>query len=368
MIEYIGKYNKAKITIDNVEENVVNQLYTLLNNPAFSNSNISIMPDVHVGSGAMVGFTMTENDYAVPAVLGSDLGCGVLAINLGNIKPKFEKLDKYINEHIPSGPKINEHSVVSEFDFKDLFKKIDYTENEALRAIGTMGGGNHFICLEQHKKDIWLLVHSGSRHLGLAISDFYKKKAKKHMKDVYHAGAFYQLEYLENEDKQNYFDDVEIALKYAKLNRKTILKQIVEEFYHLQLNKLEIVESVHNYYDKNDKIIRKGSISAHPGERVIIPINRSFGSLFATGKSTEEFNFSAPHGAGRKFNRSDSKNRWSLEEYQRQMKNVFSTTVSKKTMDESPMAYKNPKFILENIKELVDVDFVAKEIYSFKAN
>lgn len=370
MLEFIGKYNKAKILVDNVEENVITQLYSILNNPAFENSNIVIMPDCHIGSGAMVGFTMTMNEFVVPAVIGVDIGCGVLAYNLGRINSKCEKLDNFIRKNIPSGADVNDNYLIEPDFVKSLIKKLDLNEKHVMCSLGSFGGGNHFGELSKDDdNNIWLVIHSGSRNFGLQIAHYHQDKAKEYMKELYTGSAYKGLEYLKIDiNWKEYIEDMQIAQKYASLNRELIAKQIIEKFYKLQINKLERVESIHNYIDLNNKIIRKGAISASAGERIIIPINRAFGSLIATGKSSIENNFSAPHGAGRIMNRSEAKHKVSLEAYQKAMKNIFTTTVSKRTLDEAPMVYKRPNFIIDSVKDIVDIEKIIKPIYSFKSD
>jgi len=370
MLEYIGKYNKGIILADVVEENVVSQLYNILNNPAFENSNITIMSDCHISSGVMVGFTMSMNKFIVPAVIGVDIGCGVSAYNLGKVTVKCEKLDNFIRMNVPSGAHTHDKSLVEPIFVRDVIKKLDIDEQYVMCSLGSLGGGNHFIELDQDEKhNIWLTIHSGSRNFGLQVAQYYQNKAKDLMKELYGGSAYHKLEYLTmDKGGQDYIDDMQTAQKYAELNRDLMAKLIIEKFYKLQFNKIEKIESIHNYINLEDRVIRKGAISAKDGERVIIPMNRAYGCLIGTGKSGSQYNYSAPHGAGRIMNRSDAKSKVSLEAYQKSMKGIFSTTVSKRTIDESPMVYKRPKFIIENIQDIIDIEQTIKSIYSFKSD
>lgn len=371
MLKYIGKYNECTILIDNIEENVVTQLYSMLNNPAFENSNISIMPDCHIGSGAVVGFTMTTNNFIVPSVIGVDIGCGIDAYNLGKISSKRDKLDIFIKNNIPSGSNIREKSLVEPDYIAPIIKKMKLDGAYMYKSLGSLGGGNHFIELDidEHNNN-WLVIHSGSRNFGLQVAKYHINKAKDYMKEVYGGGAYNGLEYLDiNKDNGiEYINDMQIAQKYAELNRELIAKQIIEKFYKLQFKKVEKISSIHNYINLKDNIVRKGAISAHEGEKVIIPLNRAYGCVIGTGKSSKENNYSAPHGAGRIMNRGEAKYKITLEKYQYSMKNIYSTTVSKNTLDESPMVYKKPQFIIDSIKDIVNIDSIIKPVYSFKAD
>jgi RNA-splicing ligase RtcB len=371
MLEYIGKYNKGTILIDTVEENVVTQLYSILNHPAFANSNIAIMPDCHIGNGAMVGFTMSMNEYVVPSVIGVDIGCGITAYNLGHLTTKSEKLDNFIRKNIPSGAGVHDKSLIEPTFIKQLIKNLDLNEGHVMCSLGSLGGGNHFIELDKDEhNNIWLVIHSGSRNLGLQVAYYHQAKAKELMKEIYNgSSAYFGLEYLPiDQGGQQYIEDMVATQKYASLNRELMAKLIIEKFYKLRIDKLEKIESVHNYIDLQNKIVRKGAISAQEGEKVIIPLNRAYGCLIGTGKSGAEYNYSAPHGAGRIMNRGEAKHKVSLEAYQKSMKGIFTTTVSKRTLDESPMVYKRPKFIIENVSNLIDIEQTIKPVYSFKAD
>jgi RNA-splicing ligase RtcB len=265
MLEYIGKYNKCKILIDNVEENVVTQMYSMMNNPAFNDSNIVVMPDCHIGSGVVVGFTMSMNDYIVPSVVGVDIGCGISAYNLGKVKEKCEKLDNFIKSNIPSGSEIREKSIVEPVELNDVIKRMDLDGGYMFKSLGSMGGGNHFCELDKDEQgNVWFVVHSGSRNFGLQVAKFHQSIGKQRMKEIYGGGAYNGLEYLmisEDTGKQ-YINDIQIAQRYAALNRELIAKIVIEKFYKLQFRKIDKIESIHNYINLQDRIVRKGAISA----------------------------------------------------------------------------------------------------------
>lgn len=368
MIEYQGKYTKGRILIDNFESNVVSQLYNILNHPAFKDCNIAIMPDCHIGKGVMIGFTSTINDMIVPSVIGVDIGCGVSAYNLGKLKSvKCEKLDNFIRKNIPIGSNIRDERIIEPTFIKTMADKLDIDYKMAICSLGTLGGGNHFIEVDKdNDNNLWLVIHSGSRGFGFGIAKHHENKAKEQMKKIYGASAYNGLEYLLKEQGgEEYIKDLQIAQQYASLNRDTMARLIIEDFFKLNLKAINKLESIHNYIDLKDNIVRKGAISAHEGQRVIIPFNMQFGCAIATGKSSKENNFSAPHGAGRVMARSNvSEDK--LEQYQKVMKGIYTTSVSKKTIGESPMAYKRPKLILENITNLVDINFFIKPIYNLK--
>jgi len=370
MIELIGKYNKARVMIDNVDGDTISQIYNILNNPAFGETDIAIMPDCHVGSGVVVGFTMKMNNFIVPSVIGVDIGCGIEAYKLGRLKKlKLDKFDSFVRKNIPSGVGIRKKATMEPEWLYDICKKLNLRYNEIVCGIGSLGGGNHFIELDKDEENnIWLVIHTGSRRFGYEVAKYHERKAKELMKTIYTGSAYNGLEYLtyDNGGKE-YIDDMQLAQRYAELNRKVIAKEIIEGFFKLKLEEIEVVKSVHNYINLEDNVIRKGAISAQNGQKVIIPFNMSFGCLIGVGKGNEEYNFSAPHGAGRVMSRSAAKDKISLEIYEKSMKGIYSTTVCEKTIDEAPMAYKRPKVILQNIKDTVEEGFFIKPVYNFKA-
>ncbi len=379
MIEINGAYSKAKIFADEIEETAKNQIIQLVNHPISKNAHIRIMPDVHAGLGCVIGYTAYLGDMVIPNLIGVDIGCGVLAfcfkgLDLG--KSDFVEIDNIIRKNIPSGTKVrcsfskNVYEVSKrlglDFDkfekkLERIAKKTNQDINYVLNSIGTLGSGNHFIEIDKSDKNICFVVHSGSRNFGLSIANYHQKKAKKVCRDNVPKG----MEYLVGIDAKEYMEDMKTAQIFAKLNRYTILHTIIKEFVS-SLN-FETIESVHNYINFDDKIVRKGAISAHKGERVIIPLNMAEGVVVGIGKGNNDWNMSAPHGAGRLMSRKQAKKSLSLNEFKNSMKSVFSTCVNKKTIDESPMAYKDKDYILNKLKENVDVLYIAKPIYNFKA-
>jgi len=371
VVNFNGKHNSGKILIDYVETNVISQLKTILDTECFKDSNIVVMPDCHISSGGvMVGFTMTLNDYIIPSIVGVDIGCGVSAYNLGRLKSvKCEKLDKFIRKNIPIGMNVHDEPSIQKEKFIDVIERLRLNEEYIMRSLGSLGSGNHFIEVDRDdSNNYWLVIHTGSRNFGFEIAKHHMNVAKENMKHL--LGDNYKgFEYLSKpEDKELYLKDLAVAQDFASLNREIIARIIVEGFFKMDLDSVKKIESVHNYIDLKNNILRKGAISAQEGEEVIIPFNMSYGCAVGRGKSGSEFNHSAPHGAGRIMSRTDAVHKVDLEAYQKAMKGVFTTSVNKHTKDESPMVYKKPKLILENITELVDIDFFMKPIYNLKSD
>jgi len=377
MLTYTGKYNSANVMIDDIDETTVAQIYSFLNHPAFGNTYIAIMPDCHAGAGAVIGYTAKMNNYVIANLVGVDIGCGIEAFNLGQIEVDFAKLDGFIRENIPSGFHVRsdkqqiDTNLLEELPamIVDICCNIGSDSTRALKSIGTLGGGNHFIELDKDATgNIWLLVHSGSRKFGLDIAGYHQKRAKELMREMFIGAAYKDLEFLPiDKGGKEYLTDMKVAQRYALMNRYFMVKQIIEEFFKQEYSKLESVKSVHNYINFSDNILRKGAISAHEGERVIIPLNMRDGTIIGTGKGSAKWNMSAPHGAGRIYSRSRAKRELQLDEFQKEMVGVWSSCVSKDTLDESPMAYKDKQKIIDAIGESVTIDFIMKPVYNFKA-
>jgi tRNA-splicing ligase RtcB len=371
MLEFNGKHNSGKILLNSVEDNVVSQLKTILENKWFSNSNIVIMPDCHMSSGgAMVGFTMTLNDFIIPSIVGVDIGCGVSAYNLGRMKTvKCEKLDKFIRKNIPVGIHVHEEPVAEPEEIVELISKLGVNYHHIMCSVGSLGGGNHFIEIDKDENNnFWLVIHTGSRNFGFEIAKHHMAVAKENMKHLF--GESYKgFEYLsKKEDKESYIKDISLAQDFASLNREMIAKIIIEKFFKLDFDETKKIESIHNYIDVKNNILRKGAISAMEGEDVIIPFNMSYGCAVGKGKSSKGYNYSAPHGAGRIMSRTDAVHKVTQEAFEKSMKGVYSSSINKHTLDESPMVYKKPKLILENISDLIDIEFFMKPIYNLKAD
>jgi RNA-splicing ligase RtcB len=366
-LEYIGKYASCKVMIDEIEQEAVNQIYQFLNCPAFEGTTIRIMPDCHSGKGAVIGFTSTLSSKIIPNVVGVDIGCGVVGCCLGHIEYNnqlFEQLDSFIRKHIPSGFSVHD-KFDSKIDTEEYQKVATETEqddvNRVIRSLGTLGGGNHFIEVDKDQLGrLWVVIHSGARNFGLKICNYHQAKAVKTV------GKGRGLEWLEGDYAAHYLDHLEIGQKYAHENRLLMVRKILH-FFGLNIKELEIVESVHNYVDFEDGILRKGAISAQKGKRVIIPWNMRDGLVIGTGKGNEDWNYSAPHGAGRIMGRGQAKRTLDMEEYEETMQGIWTSCISKDTLDEAPMAYKDYMKIQSLIKDTVDVELILKPLYNFKA-
>ena len=403
-----GKYNTAKIYTDNVEDSTKDQVMKLCNQETFKNSNIRIMPDCHAGKGCVIGTTMTVSERIVPNLVGVDIGCGMLTVELGNVDLNLGKIDNYIKKNIPHGFKINEHAKVEyKKDIEKLlsFRELTKSSKEFNRALGSLGSGNHFIEINEDSKDNkYLIVHSGSRNLGNQVATYYQRKACDYhsgldenfeqeklqlMKRYKEKGKKKQIKkalvelkkehrketeipeelcYLEGKLMHDYLHDMDIIQKYADINRIVIAKRIIEDATHLDFNKLNRFQTIHNYIDIDNMILRKGAISSQKGENVLIPINMRDGSILAVGKGNKEWNYSAPHGAGRVLSRGDARKKLCLEEFKDSTKDIFTSSVNESTLDESPMAYKDIDEIISNTKDTIDIIDILRPIYNFKSS
>lgn len=425
-MEVRGKYGSAIIYNDEVEQGAISQMINLLNQPTAENGHVRGMPDIHSGTGCVIGYTAHLTDKVIPNLIGVDIGCGIIAFYIGKrhqIKDNFDKLEKLIFRDIPSGNNIREHCYdtektsqlynhtfrgksslhYNEFinEVKEVAKRTYQDENYVLRSLGTLGGGNHFIEVDETENhDVYLTIHTGSRNFGLKICMYHQRIAENRIlgvdeetfkaevekikrtkkgkeievainelrKSMCKKGKASGLEYLDGEYAKQYFHDMDVAQKYATLNR-AIIGSILLKNWGVDLTETAIIESVHNYINFSDKIVRKGAISAHENEMVIIPMNMEFGIILGKGKGNPEWNNSAPHGAGRIMGRNEAKKKISLESFQERMKRagVWTNSVNKHTLDEAPQAYKDPNKIIEYIKPTVDIVSLMKPIYNFKA-
>lgn len=372
-MELKGKYNTAKVFTSNIEQEAVSQIVQLLDQEVFKGCKIRIMPDAHAGKGCVIGFTADLRKKVIPNLVGVDIGCGILAVNLGNIDIDFDSLDKFIREEIPHGFDVNKKPQVElEKDFCQRLKKVsgkvgtDF--NRDILSIGSLGGGNHFIEIGVDKDgNKWLTVHSGSRNLGHQIATYHQGIAVKYcQKKPSYRNLPRDLCFLENTELKEYLEDMRFAQEYAERNRRVIAAKILD-FLGFKLENLHYFSTIHNYIDFKDMIIRKGAISAAKGEKVVIPINMRDGSIIAVGKGNADWNNSAPHGAGRLMSRKKARKSISLKEYKESMKNIWSTSVKKSTVDEAPMAYKPIDEIMENIEETVEIIDIIRPLYNFKA-
>lgn len=392
MIELKAKFNNAKVFTDNIDAETISKIMLLLNQEFTKDNKIRIMPDTHAGSGCVIGTTMTIKDKIVPNLVGVDIGCGMHAVKLKEKEIDLSALDEVIEKYIPSGTNIHE-LMVSPYDLDDIIAPID--KERARRSIGTLGGGNHFIEVNRDSEGyLWLVIHTGSRHLGIEICKYYQDLAYKTLKGRGDAvknvierlkaeGRQREIEsaikaikekeitipkdlcYLEGDNFRNYIHDMNLAQKYALTNRMSIADEIMRLLF---LHEEERFDTIHNYIDIDNMILRKGAISAQAGEKVIIPMNMRDGSLICVGKGNPDWNYSAPHGAGRVMSRSKAKETINMHDFKESMKDIYSTSVVESTIDEAPMVYKPMNEIIANIKDTVEVIDIIKPIYNFKAH
>lgn len=357
MIELRGKYNNAIVYTDNIEQEAISQIITLLNQPFAEQNQIRFMPDVHAGKGCTIGFTMKMDKIVCPNLVGVDIGCGVLVAKLGNIDIDFEKLDKVIRERVPFGFNIHDHQKLFHLEDLIMYDSLG-NKDRILKSLGTLGSGNHYIEInvDEHN-DKYLVIHSGSRNLGVQVCEHYQKMAEEKCTDVAKG-----LEYLTGQDYEDYIHDMMITQIYAGANRRRMAGEIIK---NMGWEILEIFQTVHNYIDE-EGYVRKGAVSARLGEKLIIPLNMRDGSLICVGKGNPDWNYSAPHGAGRILSRGKAKRELDLETFQNEMKDVYSTCVDKARLDESPMAYKDYKEIISNIGDTVEIISHIKPLYNFK--
>ena len=367
MIELNGKNNKCFVFTDNIDSLTIAQLINLLNQDFVKGSQIRIMPDCHTGKGCVIGTTMTITNKLVPNLVGSDIGCGVLTVKLMDHNIDFEKLDNIIRNYIPHGASLHQ-TIIRHFSLLDELKVLlnSKLQDKIKRSLGTLGGGNHFIEIDKNSNgDLYLLIHTGSRSLGREICDFYQNKAIEINKSN-NNNVPDELAYLSDNDYLNdYIFDADIASYFAKVNRETIANIILDK---MNLTADFSFDTVHNYIDSKTDFLRKGAVSAEKNQKLIIPLNMRDGAIICKGKGNPDWNFSAPHGAGRLYSRSQAKEMFSLEDFQQEMKDVFTTSVKKSTLDESPMAYKNATDIINNITDTVTIIEQIVPVYNFKAN
>ena len=389
MIKLQGKRNSAIVFADKIDKSTKTQISELLREEAYADSKIRIMPDTHSGKNVAVGTTMTVKNRIAPSLVGVDIGCGMEVVFLKEQELDLERLDKAIHALIPAGAKIHDFPVTS-FDFDTLHCKGNVNLERALRSIGTLGGGNHFIEVDRTEAgELVLVIHSGSRQLGSDVASYYQdqayryqcKKQRKRVRQSYYddvdAGGFVsnkssgssvqvkrETAVLEGALLKEYLHDLDVVVSFADLNRQTIANLIC---YDMGLTVTDRFSCIHNYIDTEYMILRKGAISARLGERVIIPLNMRDGALLGKGKGNPEWNFSAPHGAGRACTRTEAKYDFTVEEFKREMEGIYTTTATEGSIDECPMAYKSPSRIFEFIGETVSDYEVIKPIYNFKS-
>ena len=398
MLELQGKYNQAKVFTDVVDPASIAQVIELCNQEFTAGSRIRLMPDVHAGVGCTVGTTMTITDKVVPNLVGVDIGCGMETARIREDHIELQKLDKLIYAKIPSGFAVRPavHRYAGQIDLEELYCAKHIQMLRAEKSIGTLGGGNHFIEVDRDDEGrLYVIVHSGSRRLGLEVATYYQEegykvlnrtdeafldqliaemkaagrqkeiqKELKRRKSQKLAGIPRQLAYVSGALFDQYIHDMKIVQRFAELNRQAMMDEIVKG---MKLHVEEQFTTIHNYIDTDAMILRKGAVSAKAGEQILIPINMRDGSLLCVGKGNEDWNCSAPHGAGRLMSRGEAKQTFTVSEFKKQMDGIYTTSVGRATLDECPMAYKGMEDILENIGPTVEVTRIIRPVYNFKA-
>lgn len=403
-----------KIFTSNIEDKAREQIDLLLEQEPFKDCKIRIMPDVHAGAGCVIGFTGNLGDKVIPNIVGVDIGCGMLCVELGNIDLDLKKLDEIIHNNIPSGMNVNDE-VYEYFDISKLLchKELKNKDGWLEKSLCSLGGGNHFIEVDiDEDNNKYLVIHTGSRNLGKQVAEIYQNKAIEYcsykeemkqeiqdtIKEYKEQGRQQEIQqklieitkkyegitklpkdlcYLEGQLREDYLHDMKICQEFAILNRKTIANIILKNIMYFKDDiepldcwefKDDYFETIHNYISFEDNIVRKGAISAKKGEKVLIPMNMRDGCIIGIGKGNDDWNCSAPHGAGRIMSRMQAKETFNLDEYKESMKNIYTTSVNENTIDEAPFVYKPMKEIIDNIGDTVDIIKIIKPIYNFKAN
>lgn len=391
-----------KIFTKNIEPEAINQIHTLIKQPAFCDCKVRIMPDVHAGAGCVIGFTADLGNKVIPNIVGVDIGCGMLTIKLQDKEIDLQKLDNVIRTYIPSGRNVHEGRMVRFDMIQELFCYRELRNAKWFeRSIGTLGGGNHFIEIDKdYDGRLYLIIHSGSRNLGKQVADYYqnlaveimqgkdelfemqekliadykahgkRKEIQKAIKELHRKfnpnplGIPKELCYLTGKYRESYLHDMKICQEYAELNRNTMADIIIE---HMEFAEIERFQTIHNYIEHDTNMVRKGAISAKKDELLLIPINMRDGCILGKGKGNDDWNQSAPHGAGRLMSRSKAKEVVDIKEYKESMAGIFTTSVDRSTIDEAPMVYKPIDEIVNNIGDTVEIISIIKPIYNFKA-
>ena len=391
-----------KIMTDDIEDAALDQIHTLVSIPAFEDSKIRVMPDVHAGKGCVIGFTANMGDKIIPNVVGVDIGCGMLTVDLGKPSFSFDELEEAIQKRVPSGMNVHSGRIARFPELQELYCYRDLRDSKRLeRSIGTLGGGNHFIEIDRDEDgETYLIIHSGSRNLGKQVAEYYQKiavdlmsgkgelfKAQEELIAEYKAqgrrteiqDAIKELHkafraktpdlpadlcYLSGEWSERYLHDMKICQEFAILNRKTMADSMVDE---LGLDVHDFFETIHNYIEFDTNIVRKGAISAKKDETLLIPINMRDGCILGVGKGNPDWNYSAPHGAGRVMSRMKARESVSLEDFKKSMSGIYSQSVVEETIDESPFAYRSIDKILDKIEPTVEIKKLLKPVYNFKA-
>lgn len=396
-----------KIFTKNIEQEAINQIDELLNQEAFKDSKIRIMPDVHAGKGCVIGFTGNLGDKVIPNIVGVDIGCGMLCVELGNVDLDLERLDKIIRQYVPSGFEVHDERKTRFDKLQDLKCYRELKDTKRLeRSIGTLGGGNHFIEIDIDKdNNKYLVIHTGSRNLGKQVAEYYqelanqlcnyniaeyKEKQKQLIESYKEQGRKQEIQsaleelkkeyqvskdkipkdlaYLEGQYREDYLHDMKICQEFAHLNREKIAHQIILNYGLITNSLTPAFETIHNYISFEDNIVRKGAISAKKGEKVLIPMNMRDGCIIGIGKGNDDWNQSAPHGAGRIMSRMKAKETFKLDEYKESMSGIYTTSVNEETIDEAPFVYKPMEEIIDCIGDTIEIEKIIKPIYNFKAS
>ena len=398
MLEVNGKFNQAKIFTDVVDQASIAQVIELCNQEFTAGSRIRLMPDIHAGAGCTIGTTMTITNKVVPNLVGVDIGCGMETTRIREDHLELQKLDKLIYEKIPSGFDIRTkaHRYLDQIDLEELCcaRHVDILRAE--KSIGTLGGGNHFIEVDRDDDGhLYVVIHSGSRHLGVEVAKYYQEegykalnraddgeiqqlitelkaagrqkdiqKELKRLKNLKRTTVPRQLAYVEGMLFEQYIHDMKLVQRFAELNRQAMMDEIVKG---MKLHVEEQFTTIHNYIDTDAMILRKGAVSARAGETLLIPINMRDGSLLCVGKGNEDWNCSAPHGAGRLMSRAEAKQSFTVSAFKKEMDGIYTTSVGAATLDECPMAYKPMEAIVDNIAPTAKIEQVIRPVYNFKA-
>lgn len=396
-----------KIFTNNIEDKAKEQIDLLLEQEAFKDCKVRIMPDVHAGAGCVIGFTGNLGDKVIPNIVGVDIGCGMLCVELGDIDLNLEDLDKVIREYVPSGFEVHNERKIKFDKLQNLKCYRELRDTKRLeRSIGTLGGGNHFIEIDiDEENNKYLVIHTGSRNLGKQVAEYYQelanqlcnynigeyKEKQQELIKVYKEQGRKQeiqsaledlrkeyqvnsnkipkdLAYLEGTYREDYLHDMKICQEFAVLNRKIIALEIMKQLDCALSFPSNNFETIHNYISFEDNIVRKGAISARKGEKVLIPMNMRDGCIIAVGKGNDDWNQSAPHGAGRIMSRMKAKETFNIDEFKDSMKDIYTTSVNESTLDEAPMVYKPMQEIIDCIGDTVDIIKIIKPIYNFKAS
>ena len=408
MLEIVGTCATAKVFSDEIEETAAAQIQQLCDQEFARGATVRIMPDVHAGAGCVIGFTADLGEMVIPNIVGVDIGYGMFTVELGHVNLDYGALDRVIRERVPAGPRVHDAPVAAFDELTDLICYDSLRDGGRLdRSLGTLGGGNHFIEVDEDDAGCkYLVIHTGSRNLGTQVADLYQKLAirladgseelrreqDRLVRELRAAGRTREIQgaieqlraefsrrepavpaeltYLTGDERADYLHDMAACQRYAQLNRRTIARSILDGLLGAELEEFAQFETVHNYIDHECGIVRKGAVSARAGERLLIPINMRDGSLICTGKGNDDWNQSAPHGAGRLCSRAAARASLSVDEFQRTMAEagIWSSSVGAATIDESPMAYKTMDHILEHIDPTATVDRIIRPVYNFKAS